>query len=520
MTTVDMGPRAGRREWLALAVLCLPTLLTTVDVSVMILALPRLAGDLDASGTQQLWATDIYGFMIAGFLVLMGTLGDRIGHRAVLLAGAAGFIIASLLAAYSTSIEMLLVARALLGVAAATVMPSVLALISQLFPNPAQMGAAMGVWGTSIMLGVILGPVVGGLLLGSFWWGSIFLIGVPVMALLLLTGPALLPSTRNPHAGRLDPLSALLSLAALLPVVYGLKEIARAGWAPTPLGAIVLGAAFAVMFVARQRQLAQPMLDLALFRNPVVSTIVLLGLAFGFITAGAGLLSTLYMQLVEGMSPLRVALWMLIPAGAMIIGGNLGPALARTVRPGYVLAGGMVLAAVGALVITQVSVSSGLVTLLVGLVIMYVGGSPSATLANAVMMSATPPEKAGAAGSLSSAGGELGVALGVAVLGSVAGAVYGSAVDVPAAVPTEAAGPAGESIVGAVAVADTLPGPVATQLLDSAREAFTHALHGASLINLVLFLMVAALLAARLRSVAPTGSGHPGLPPEPGPAPH
>ncbi|WP_433386132.1 MFS transporter [Micromonospora sp. KLBMP9576] len=517
MTTGDMETRAGRREWIALAVLCLPTLLTTVDISVLILALPRLAVDLGASSTQQLWVTDIYGFVIAGFLVLMGTLGDRLGHRTVLLAGAAGFLVASLLAAYSTSIEMLLVSRALLGIAAATVMPSVLALISQLFPNPAQMGAAMGVWGTTIMLGVILGPVVGGLLLDAFWWGSIFLMGVPVMALLLVLGPRLLPKARHPHPGRLDPLSAVLSLAALLPLVYGLKEIARAGWQAEPVGVVLVGLAFASAFVTRQRHLTHPMLDLELFRNPVVSTIVLLGLAFGFITAGTGLVSTLYMQLVEGMSPLSVALWMLIPAAAMIIGGNVGPAVARTVRPAYVLGAGMLLAAVGALIITQVSASGGLATLITGLVVMYVGGSPSATLANAVLMGAAPPEKAGAAGSLSSTGGELGVALGVAILGSVAGTVYGSAVEVPPTVPPVEAMVAGESIVGAATVAETLPEPVAGQLLDSAREAFTQALHGASVINLVLFLAVAALLVFRLRVVPPTGAAHPALPAEAGP---
>ncbi|GIJ22985.1 MFS transporter [Micromonospora lutea] len=512
MTTVDMGARAGRREWLALGVLCLPTLLTTVDISVLILALPKLGTDLGASATQQLWVTDIYGFVIAGFLVLMGTLGDRIGHRNVLLGGAAGFLVASLLAAYSTSIEMLLVSRTLLGISAATVMPCVLALISQLFPNPAQMGAAMGIWGTAIMLGVILGPVVGGLLLDHFWWGSIFLLGVPVMALLLLVGPGLLPASRHPRPGRLDLLSALLSLAALLPVVYGLKEVARAGWDAGAGGTILVGFAFGLMFVHRQRHLEQPMLDLALFRNPMVNTIIVLGLAFGFITAGTGLVATLYMQLVAGLSPLKVALWMLIPAAAMIIGGNVGPAIARTVRPAYVLSAGMLLAAAGALIITQVSVTGGLTTLLVGLVVMYIGGSPSATLANAVLMSSAPPEKAGAAGSLSSTGGELGVALGVAILGSVAGAVYGSAVQVPAEVPAPAAVPAGESIVGAVAVAETLPEPVAAELLDSAREAFTEALHGASLINFVLFLAVALTLAIRLKGLPPTGAGHPGMP--------
>ena len=517
MTTEPSMPMAGRREWIALAVLCLPTLLTTVDISVLVLALPRLSADLDMGATQQLWATDIYGFMIAGFIVLMGTLGDRVGHRRVLLAGAAAFTIASLVAAYANSTWILLGARGLLGIAAATVMPSVLALIGRMFPNPAQMGAAMGIWGTSIMLGVILGPVVGGLLLGAFWWGSIFLMGVPIMVLVLVVGPRLLPDTANPEAGRLDVLSAVMSLAALLPFVYGLKEVARAGWAAQPVAAMVIGLAFAVMFVRRQRHLTNPMLDLRLFALPVVGTTVVLGLVFGFIMGGTGLITTLYLQLVEGMTPIKVAVWMLIPSAAMIVGGNLGPALARKIKPGYVLAGGMVIASVGALVMTRVSLAGGLATLIIGLVILYLGSSPTATLANAVMMSNAPPEKAGAVGSLSSAGGELGVALGVALLGSVASAVYGSAVQVPAGLPPEQALPAGESIAAAAAIASDLPGALGSDLLDSARDAFTQALHGVNAITALLLLGLAVLLALGLRSVppmaGPPGMGH-GAPPE------
>ncbi|MBM2620095.1 MFS transporter [Actinoplanes sp. LDG1-06] len=502
---------AGRREWIALAVLCFPTLLTTVDVSVLILALPRIAADLDMGVNAQLWSADIYGFMLAGFIVLMGTLGDRIGHKKVLLTGAAVFIVASAVAAYAGSTWVLLGARGLLGIAAATVMPSVLALISRMFPNPAQMGVAMGVWGTSIMLGVILGPVVGGLLLGWFWWGSIFLIGIPVMLLLLVLGPKLLPETANPEAGRLDVVSALISLAALLPFVYGLKEVARAGWAATPVALMVIGVAFAVLFVQRQRTLAVPMVDLGLFRIPAVGSTILLGLGFGFIMGGIGLVTTLYMQLVEGMTPVRVAVWMLIPSFAMIIGGNVGPLLARKIKPGWVLSGGLVIASVGTLIMTRVSLAGGLTTLIIGLVVMYLGASPVGTLANAVMMTNTPPEKAGAAGSLSSTGGELGVALGVALLGSAASAVYGNSITLPDGLPPEVAAPAGESIAAASAIAGTLPGPVGGQLLDAAQDAFTSALHGVTFLTTLVFLVLAAMLAIGLRRVQPL-TGPPGMP--------
>jgi MFS transporter, DHA2 family, multidrug resistance protein len=506
MTAVDAPARAGRREWLALAVLCLPTLLVTVDISVLILALPRVSAELGAGGLQQLWITDIYGFMIAGFLVTMGTLGDRYGRRRVLLSGAAVFIVASVLAAFSTSTGMLIASRALLGVAAATIMPTVLALIRDLFRDPKQMGAAYGVWGTSIMAGVVLGPAIGGLLLGAFWWGSVFLMGVPVMGLLLVAGPALLPESRQPGGGRPDPVSVAISLGAILPAVYGLKEIARNGWRPLPVAAIVAGAVLGWLFIARQRRLASPLLDLRLFRIRALSAALVLGLVIGFVMSGTGLAVTMYLQMVEGLTPLRVALWMLPASLAMVVAGNVGPAIARTVRPAHVIAGGLALAAAGALVLTQVSGPAGLAVLVTALVIIYVGGAPVGILCNFLIMSSAPPEKAGSAGSLSSTGGELGVALGVAVLGSIGTAVYRAGVAVPAGVPAEAGSAARESIAGAVSAAGQVPSPLGAELIGSAQAAFTTSLHAVAGAVGVLFLGLAVLAVAMLRHVPPTGA--------------
>jgi MFS transporter, DHA2 family, multidrug resistance protein len=511
MTTAGAPPRAGRREWIAVAILCLPTLITTADISILFLALPDISADLGPGATQQLWLTDIYGFMIAGFLITMGTLGDRIGHRTVLLAGAVGFIAASLLGAFSTSTTMLLIARALMGVAAATVMPSVLALIRKMFQDPKQMGAAFGAWGSSIMLGVVLGPVIGGLLLNSFWWGSVFLIGIPVMALVLVVGPALLPKYSNPHAGKLDPFSLVLSLAALLPFIYGLKELARKGWDTVPLVTIAVGLVFAVLFLVRQRRMTNPMLDLTLFRIPAVSGVIVFGLAVGFMLGGNGLMIALYLQMVEGFTPLQVGLWLLVPTIGLMIGSNAGPAIARNVRPAYVMAGGAVVSAIGSLLLTKVDRSFGIALLLIGMGVIFLGTSTGGTLASFLMMSSAPQEKAGAAGSLQSTGGEFGIALGVALLGSVATAIYRGDVIVPAEVPAGQAAVAGESIAGANAVVHTLPDPIGTHLLDSARDAFTQALHVIAGINAVLFVGLAVFVVAKLRH-APAMSGAMSMP--------
>jgi DHA2 family multidrug resistance protein-like MFS transporter len=269
--TASVPPRAGRREWIGLAVIALPCLLYSMDLTVLNLAVPHISADLKPSSSQLLWIVDIYGFLIAGSLITMGTLGDRIGRRRLLLIGAAAFGAASVLAAFSTSAGMLIATRALLGIAGATLAPSTLSLIRNMFLDPGQRTFAIGVWATSYSVGAAIGPLLGGILLEYFWWGSVFLLAVPIMVLLLVVGPVLLPEFRDPQAGRLDLLSAAQSLAAVLLVTYGLKKLAQDGPGWPPAISILAGLGIGVLFVHRQRRLADPLIDLRLFRVPAFS---------------------------------------------------------------------------------------------------------------------------------------------------------------------------------------------------------------------------------------------------------
>ncbi|MFL6140494.1 MAG: MFS transporter [Labedaea sp.] len=491
-TELEAGaPRATRREWIGLAVLALPTLLLSLDISVLYLALPRLATGLGANATQQLWILDIYSFMVAGFLVTMGTLGDRIGRRRLLLIGAGTFGAASILCAYATSPEMLIVARALLGIAGATMMPSSMALIRNMFRDAKQMAAALGVWFACFMGGMALGPLVGGALLEHFWWGSAFLLGVPFMVLLLITGPVLLPEYRDAGAGRLDLVSVGLSLAAILPVIYGLKSLARNGWQPVSGLTIAAGLALGYVFVRRQRRLEHPLLDLRLFRSAVFATAFGSMLFGGIVMSGATLMSTLYLQAVTGLSPLRAGLWMVPVNVGLVLGSLLGPALASRFPASRVIMVGLATSGVGLLVQTQVQAVGGLPALITGLVLATFGVSVPMALTMNVILRAAPPEKAGSAASLQETGGEFGVAVGVAAMGSLGTAVYRGelAGTLPAGVPDGAR----ESLTAAVAVAHDLPARLGAELLDAARAAFTAGLNTVALAGGVIFLGLAVV---------------------------
>jgi DHA2 family multidrug resistance protein-like MFS transporter len=506
-TLATAGPRAGRREWVGLAVLALPTLLISVDVFVMLLALPHLSAGLGADSTQQLWILDVYSFMIAGFLVTMGTLGDRIGRRKLLLIGAAAFGAASVLAAYSTSPEMLIAARALLGIAGATVAPSTLALISNMFRDAQQRGLAIGVWLVCFMGGAAIGPLIGGVMLESFWWGSVFLLGVPAMLLLFVLGPILLPEYRNAAAGRLDLPSVALSLAAILPIVYGLKELARNGWHPVPLAAIVAGTAVGIGFVRRQHTLADPLLDMRLFANRAFSG-ALGSMFFGTLTMGAMMLfSTQHLQLVEGLTPLRSGLWMLVPVAVSTASVLLSPLAARRIRPAYLIGAGLPVSVAGLLVLTQVDAASGAIALVTGWGLINLGAGPLVTLGTDLVVGSAPPERAGSAAALNETSGEFGFALGIATLGSIVTAIYrtGVADAIPAGVPAGAAEAARDTLAGATAAAANLPEPLATALLTPAREAFTNGMHVAAGVSAVLLLGVAVLVVTALRNVRPSG---------------
>jgi DHA2 family multidrug resistance protein-like MFS transporter len=497
--------KAGRREWLGLAVIALPCLLYSMDLTVLNVAVPELSADLQPSSSQLLWILDIYGFLVAGFLITMGALGDRIGRRRLLMIGAAVFGAGSLFAAFSTSAEMLIVARALLGVAGATLAPSTLSLIFNMFHDPQQRTFAIGVWVASYSAGAVIGPVVGGVLLEFFWWGSVFLLALPVMALLLVLGPVLLPEFRNPDAGRVDLLSAMLSLAAVLAMIYGLKQIAQDGFDWLPALAILVGLPLGAAFVHRQRVLPDPMLDLALFRIRRFSvSLAAYGLSIA-VVFGAFVFILQYLQLVLGMSPLRAGLWM-IPSGlAFVVGGMVTPLLARRIRPGFVMAGGLALSALGFVPLTQVETSSGVGTVIFAFVVFALGVAPVITLATDLIVGSAPRERAGAASAISETGAEFGGALGIAILGSIGIAVYRGRLEdgVPAAVPPEQAEVARDTLGGAAEVAAELPAQTAAALLETARDAFTEGLQVTAITGAVVLAVLAVLVGVVLRRIRP-----------------
>lgn len=453
---------SGRRRWAALGVLLLPVLLITVDMTVLGFALPYLSEDLAPSSAQQLWIVDIYSFMLAGLLVVMGTLGDRIGRRRLLLAGAAAFGAASVLAALSESAEMLIVARAVLGIGGATLMPSTLALIRNIFPDDTQRRTAIAIWSAAFSGGMALGPVIGGWLLEHFWWGSVFLINVPVMAVLLIAGPLLLPEARDPAPGRFDLPSAGLSLAAMLPAVYGIKQFAVHGVTLGALVGIAVGIAFGWLFVRRQQRLTDPLLDLRLFGYRGFSVSIVTNVLSVFAMVGLLFLVPQYLQLVLGYSPIGAAMWLLPATVAGIAGALLAAWLAKRIGTSTLIGSGMLAGAAGFLLMTQIGVNTGLTALVIGFVLVGGGVGLAETLTNDLIIASAPPDRAGAAAAISETGYELGGALGTAVLGSIATAVY------RAGLPPAAPDAARDTLGGAAAMAGQQPEVFAT-----ARAAFT-----------------------------------------------
>ncbi len=501
MSSAVVARRAGRREWIGLIAIALPCLLYSMDLTVLNLAVPRLSEDLKPSSSQLLWIVDIYGFMIAGSLITMGTLGDRIGRRRLLLIGAAAFGMASVLAAYSTSAAMLIASRAVLGIAGATLAPSTLSLIRNMFLDPHERTVAIGVWVTSFSVGGGVGPLIGGILLQYFWWGSVFLIGVPVMLLLLVAGPVLLPEFKDPKAGRLDLFSAAQSLVAVLFVIYGLKRIAQDGFGWGPALSIAGGVAVGVAFVRRQRTLAHPLIDLQLFRVPAFSTALATYTIGTFVVFGAYIFIAQYLQLVLGLSPFQAGLATVPSMAAFILGSIVVPVMARRVRPASLVVAGLVLSAVGLGLLTQVDGGSKLAGIITGSVVYSLGFSPVVILATDLIVGNASVERAGAASAISETSSELGGALGIAVLGSVGVAVYRGlmAQRVPLAVPAEAAAMAKATLGGAVAAATRLPGDLGVELLHTAREAFSQAFALTAAIGAAIALGMAVAAAMLLR---------------------
>ena len=487
--------RAGPREWLGLAVLTLPTLLVALDISVLFLAMPALSADLGATGVQQLWITDSYGFLVAGFLITMGTLGDRIGRRKLLLIGAAAFAACSVLAAFAPNPGTLIAARALLGIAGATLGPSTLALISTLFKDGKQRGTAISVWALCQFGGSALGPVVGGVLLAHFWWGSVFLLGVPVMVLLLVLGPLCLPEYRAPAPGKLDLVSVALSLAAVLPAVWGIKELAAGGGRTPAVAAVVAGAGFGFAFLRRQGRLRTPLLELSLFRMPRVGTVLVAMLLTASFMAGSGMLVSQQFQLVFGQTPLSAAVWFAPMGLGLAIGSFLTPMLLRRISERTAMVGGLALGVPGFLL---VATGGGLLPTTLGLFVVALGNGPLVALGTGLVVGSVPPERAGSAASTSETGLNLGATLGMALLGTAAAAVFKHGVQVPAGAPAEA----GETLAGAEQAARSLDPAAAHELLASGQAAFTAGVTTTAWLSAAAFAVLTVVVGFALRRKA------------------
>ncbi|MFE4619047.1 MFS transporter [Streptomyces sp. NPDC056747] len=481
------GPtRAGRREWTALGVLMLPLLLVSMDVSVLYFAIPSISADLRPGATEQLWILDTYGFVLAGLLVTMGALGDRVGRRRMLLGGAALFGVASVAAAYAHTPGALIGARALLGLGGACLMPATLALIRNLFQDPAQRATAVTAWTSVMASGISLGPVVSGALVEHFWWGSVFLVNLPAMALLLVLGPLLLPESKGAaRGGPFDLVSAGLSLAALLPVVYGIKELAKEGWAVLPALAVTGGLLLCLVFVRRQRRLAHPLIDLGLIRTRAYGGSLLVNLLAMVATVGFAVFLTQYLQSVLGQSPFQAALWSLVPAGGVLVAAPTAAALARRVDRAYVMGGGFLVASGGFAWLATIDRTTPFWVILAASALYAAGLVSAMTLANELALGAAPPERAGSAAAVLESGQELGGALGMAILGSIGAAVY------TAAMPSSAPAAARETLGGAMGAP--------ASVVDAARSAFVEAMGGAALGASLLMLVAAGVAVGLLR---------------------
>ncbi|MEW2619880.1 MFS transporter [Streptomyces sp. NPDC048106] len=484
-----------KREWTALYVLMLPLLLVSMDVSVLYFAAPAISADLHPTGTQQLWIFDIYGFVLAGLLMTMGSLGDRIGRRKLLLMGAAAFGGASLLAAYAHSAETLIAARALLGVGGATLMPSTMALLRTMFTDPAERAKAIGLWSGVMTGGIALGSVMSGILVEHFWWGSVFLVNLPAMALLLVLGPVLLPESRNPAPGPFDWVSVPLSLAAVLPVIYGLKEIPSEGWHPRYVVSVTVGLLFAALFAHRQRTHAAPLVPPALLKGRGFAPALVLNLVSALGMMGSAVFTTQYLQSVLGKSPLAAALWSLLPS---VFIGLAGPLTARLVQRGVnrgsVVAGGFAAMAAGYALLALVGTDS-LWLVLAGAGVLACGVVAIMSQLTDLAMSTAPVERAGTASSLLETSSEFGGALGMALLGSIGTAVYRHQM------PDTAPAGARETLGGALATIAHLPGATGQSLLAAARDAFTSGMRDAALAGTVLLVLAAVAAAATLRKI-------------------
>lgn len=491
-----------RRAWFALAVLMLPVLLIAIDNTVLAFALPSIAEDFRPSASTQLWIVDVYSLVLAALLVPMGSLGDRVGRRKLLLIGATGFAVVSAAAAFAPTATALVGARALLGVFGAMLMPSTLSLIRNIFTEANARRLAIAIWASCFTAGSALGPIVGGALLQHFHWGAVFLVAVPILLPLLVFAPHLVPESRDPNPGPLDLVSVTCAFVAMLPFVWAIKTTAHDGLSVGALAAFGIGIGSGVLFVRRQQRSTTPMLDMSLFRYGPFSSSILANFLSIVGLIGFLFFISQHLQLVLGLSPLIAGLVTLPGAIVSMVGGLAVVRLARRFAPQTLIVTGLVLVSVGFLLILLFRHDLTIVAVIASFIVLELGVGVSQTVSNDTIVSSVPAAKAGAASAVSETAYELGAVVGTATLGTIFTAFYRMNIELPAGLSTAQAGDAGESIGGAVAVAGELPEPLGERLLETARTAFDSGIAPTAAIAALLTLAAAAVVAWAFRGHA------------------
>jgi len=477
----------------------LPVLLVSVDNTVLSFALPEISISLAPSGAEQLWIIDVYPLVLAGLLVTMGTLGDRFGRRRLLLIGATGFAVVSALAAFAPTAGVLIAARALLGFFGAMLMPSTLSLLRSIFQNRDQRRMAIAVWASAFSAGSALGPIVGGFLLEHFAWGSVFLIAVPVLIPLLIAAPLLVPESRDPNPGRIDPLSIVLSMAAMIPVVYAIKSFAVDGPSLYAGGWALLGLVMGTLFVRRQLRADTPMLDMALFRRGSFSGAILVNLLSVVALVGFLYFVSQHLQLVLGLSPMVAGLALVPGMAAMIVAGLTVVPISRRVPPHVLIPAALVFSVAGYLIVAFTTHEHGVAPLILAFAVLGIGIGAAETISNELILSSAPAAKAGAASAVSETAYELGAVLGTAVLGGIITAFYRGALVLPEGLPAEVARAAQETLAGAYTAAHELPAALGDALWQAASDAFGSGVTVTSLIGAGLVVVAGVIAAVTLR---------------------
>ncbi|WP_106814180.1 MFS transporter [Microbacterium timonense] len=492
------GRKVGWRGWAALVMLMLPVLLVSVDNTVLSFALPAIALELGPTSAQQLWIIDAYPLVLAALLVTMGTLGDRFGRRRMLLIGATGFAAVSVLAAFAPGAAWLIAARAAMGVFGAMLMPSTLSLLRSIFTDRDQRRLAIAVWAAMFSAGAALGPIVGGLLLEHFAWGSVFLLSVPVLIPLLVFAPLLVPESRDPHPGRIDPLSILLSVATMLPIVYGIKELAVHGLAITAWLPVLVGLGFGALFVRRQLKARTPMLDMRLFRRGSFTGALLVNLLSVIALVGFLFFVAQHLQLIVGLTPMQAGLALVPGLAMMILAGLAVVPIAKKWPARVVVPVALVFSFAGYVTVAFATGPDSVGVLVAAFISLGIGIGAAETVSNELVLASAPPAKAGAASAVSETAYELGAVLGTTVLGGILTALYRANLAVPDGVPDAAAAAAAQTLAGAVHAAHGVGGEAGAALQEAAAIAFDAGVTVTALIGAVLVVLAGVIAATTL----------------------